>query len=391
MQPNGNGATATEEKVVYRPFRVGVTDIDDDPYDERKTLSTGVQQLRTYDVPSTGYVNDLYILVESTVTGSTATATGTGAVGVVKEDGPFNVLNNIKFMDTGQSEIVGGITGYDLYIIDKWGGYAFQDDARSATGLYSVTSNATASSSAAGSFRFMLRVPLQLVPRDALGSLPNKSQSTPYKLHIQLAAISTVFVNSATVGGEVRVRIVPAGYWEPTPTDGDGNPVAGNPPAVNTTQFWTRNEYEVPSGKYTIPLTNSVGYPLRNLIFMQYSDDGTRATGETEWPDDFILQLQSNIVINRFKLYWAKRILEDYGYTYPASDTAGAKDNGVWALPFCRDFGPKPGWETRRGYLRTSEGMKLLAKGTWGGAGTTVVLTNYVGIGAGATLAQVTT
>lgn len=386
-------AKGEEKRVVYRPFRVGVAEIDDDPYDVSVTLTDSARALTpVYDVPSSGFLSGFYMLVEHTVTASTATATSTSTgVGVAAEDGPFNVIDNLRFTDTGGSDILGSITGYDLYVINKYGGYFFNDDPKSSTGLYSVTSNATASSSAAGSFRFMLRIPIELVPRDALGTLPNKSQSTPFKVAIRIAGISDVFANSATVGGTLRVRIAPVGYWEPTATDGSGNPVAQNPPGVNTTQYWSKNDYVVPSGKSTVSLTNSVGYPIRNLVFIHRDDNGSRSAGESDWPDDFILQLQSNVIHQRFKLLWAKRMQEAYGVTHPATDAAGARDNGVWVLPFCWDFGHKPGWETRRGYLRTTEGMKLLVKGSFGGPGVLTVLTNYIGVGAGSTLASITT
>jgi hypothetical protein len=51
-----------------------------------------------------------------------------------------------------------------------------------------------------------------------LGSLPNKSSSTPFKVKITVAAIATVFANSATVGGSCRFRMTPESYWSPTAT-----------------------------------------------------------------------------------------------------------------------------------------------------------------------------
>jgi hypothetical protein len=96
-------------------------------------------------------------------------------------------------------------------------------------------------------------------------------------------------------------------------------------------------------------------------------------------------------MINRLKEFWKKRMTEDYGYA-ATSEVAGGKDHGFYIENFCRDFGPKPGWETRRGYLRTTDGMRLEVKGTLTGSGlhTLTVYTNYVGLGAGTSLAQIT-
>ncbi len=388
--PPANGG---KPKVMMRPFRVGVQVIDDEPYDVTVTQNTGTQALTPqYEIPSTGFLNGVYILVEATVTSSTATATGTAAVGVLAADGPYNVIDNITFTDTNNSEIVGPIGGWDLYVIHKWGGYAFNDDPEANADLFTSTSNATASSTAAGSFSFALRIPVELVPRDGLGSLPNKSSSTPFKVKTTVASIATTFASSATVGPSIRFRMTPESYWEPTATDGSGNPVADQPPGVNTTQYWNKTDYTVNVGSFSALLTNSVGFPVRNLGFVLRDSNLSRSQGESDWPDPFKLQLQSNVIVDRLKKIWKTKITRDYGYTI-AGDGTGQKDNGLYFLPFNKDFGPKPGWESRRSYLRTTDGMRMQAKGTIGGSGThtLTVYTNYVGVGAGTTLANITT
>lgn len=386
-------AAGGKQQVLLKPFKVGAQVIDDEPYDVTVTLNTGTQSLTPqYEVPSTGFLNEVYLLVENTVTSSTATATSTSTgVGVLSADGPYNVIDTIIFTDTNNAEIIGPIGGWDLYVINKFGGYCFNDERETNTDVFSGTSNATASSSAAGSFSFFLRIPVELVPRDALGSLPNKSASTPFKVKTTVAAISTVYANSATVGGSCRFRMTPGSYWEPTATDGSGNPVANQPPGVNTTQYWNKTDYTVAAGSFSTLLTNSVGFPIRSLGFALRDSNLSRSQGETDWPDPFKLQLQSNILVDRIKKIWKAKITEDYGYT-AAGDASGQKDNGVYWLPFNKDFGPKPGWETRRQYLRTTDGMRMQAKGTIGGTGThtLTVYTNYVGVGAGTSLAAIT-
>lgn len=374
-----------------RPFRIGAQTMDEEPFDRTVTLGANTQSLDQYEVPSTAFLNNVYILVENTVTSSTATATGTGAVGVLLENGPYSVIDNLIFTDTSSSEIMGPITGWDLYVINKWGSYAFDDDPESNTDLFTSTSNATASSSAAGSFSFMLKIPVELVPRDSLGSLPNKSSSTPFKVKVTVAPIASIYVSSSTVGGSCRFRMIADSYWEPTETDGSGNPVAQVPPGVNTTQYWNKTDYPVNVGNMTELLTNSVGFPVRNLIWILSAATGGRATGETDFPDTFRLQLQSNILLDRPKKYWKRKIQEAWGYG-AAGDAAGQKDNGLYIHPFCHDFAHKPGWETRRGYLRTTDGMRLQMKGTIGGSGahTMTVLTNYIGVGKGSSLASLT-
>jgi len=389
----GTAGAPTDQVVMVKPFKVGVQSIDDEAYDVTVTLGASTQNLTPqYEIPANGFLNAVYILVENTVTSSTATATGTAGVGVLKEDGPYNVIDSLVFTDVNNSEIVGPIGGWDLYVINKWGGYCFQDDPEANTDLFTSTSNATASSTASGSFSFMLRIPVELVPRDALGSLPNKSSSTPFKVKTTVAAIATVYNAAATVGGSCRFRMMPDSYWEPTPVDGQGNAIAKLPPGVMTTQYWNKTDYTVNAGSFSILLTNSTGFPVRNLGFVLRDSTLARSVGETDFPDPFKLQLQSNIILDRLKKYWKRRITEDWGYN-AAGDAANQKDNGLYFHPFNRDFAHKPGWENRRSYLRTTDGMRLQAKGTITGTGshTLTCYTNYVGIGAGSTLAAVTT
>jgi hypothetical protein len=391
--PNGSGGK-NAPKVILRPFRIGVQNIDDEVYDVTVTLSHATQSLTPqYDIPSTGFLNDVYLLVENTVT-ATAAATGLGAPA---EDAPFSVIDAFTFTDTNSAEIIGPISGWELMIISKWGGYCFNDDPRANGDLFQAPTSATAIGNVAGGFSFVLRVPLELVPRDALGSQPNKSSSTPFRIKISVAPLDAVYTNSATPGGSCRFRMMPKSYWEPTATDGSGNRIAEQPPGVNTTQYWTVNPVQGLSGPISVPMPNAVGFPVRNLGFVLASQEATpsRAKGETDWPSPFRLQVQSNITIDRLKQFWKKQITEDWGYTV-AGDGPGQKDNGVYFETYCKDFAHKPGWETRRGYFRTTDGMRVTGKGTVGTTGyngphTLRYFVNYVGIGANASLAQLTT
>lgn len=379
--------------VILKPFRVGVQVIDDEPYDVTVTLTNGTQQLTPqYAIPSTGFLNDIYLLVENTAT-ITASASGQGGG---TENAPFNVIDSFTFTDTNNSEIIGPIDGWDLAMIAKWGGYCFNDDPRANTDLFVAPVAGTASGSANGAFSFILRIPLELVPREALGTQPNKSSSTPFKIKISVAAISTVYTAAATPGTSCRFRMAPKSYWEPTATDGSGNNIANQPPGVNTTQYWNKTPYQGLSGSINVDLTNSVGFPVRNLIFCLESAEtaSARLHGETDWPSPFRLQVQSNTTIDRLKQMWKREITENYNYLQ-AGDTVGLKDNGIYVEPYCKDFTGKPGWETRRGYFRTTDGMRLKAKGNVGTSGfngshTLIVYTNYVGIGQGSSLAGIT-
>jgi hypothetical protein len=382
-KPAASGGKATTPAPAYKPFKNGVQPIDDEPYDTTVTLTVGTQVLNPqYQVPSTAYLNEIEILAEGASAGNSATV-------VFTADGPFVAIQSLIFTDTGNNEIITAITGWDLMVINKFGGYKFNDDPRSGP-VFVATAGAGGTG---GTFAFVLRVPIELVPRDALGSLPNKSSSTPFKVKMTINTLAAIYSTAPTVAPTLRIRMNPVSYWQPTAQDGSGNAVQPNPPGVSTTQYWNKTDYTVNAGSFTTQLDNSVGYPVRNLIFILRDSTLSRAQGEADWPDPARLQVQATLTAQKLRTIWRDEIAKDYGYTGAVGDTVGSKDNGVYVLNFCKDFYAKPGWENRRSYLRTTDGMRLQLKGTIGGSGshTMTVLTNYVGVAGGTTLASLTT
>lgn len=364
-----------------RPFKVGAQTVDDEPWERTVTPTASSQPLDQFNVPSSAYLEELEIHVVAAAAGNAATV-------AFKEDGPWSFFDVINFLDTGNSDVITQITGWDLYVINKYGGYKFADDQQ-ASPLYSAT---TGAGSTGGSFQFLLRIPIELVPRDALGPLPNKSASTPFKLKMTVAPLANIYSTAPTAAPSVTVRITPVSYWEPTAQDGSGNPVASQPPAMNTTQYWNKTPYAANTGPWVQQLDNAVGYPIRNLIFVLRDSTGSRANGENNFPDPFKLQMQSNVIVNRRKANWVDRIAKAYGYDV-VGDGKNQKNTGVFVLPYCNDFSQKPGWENRRQYLRTTDGMRLEAKGTISGSGVQSmhIFANYVSPAAGVSLAQITT
>lgn len=363
-----NGAKEAKT-IALRPFRIGVQNMDEHTYDNTIITGASAVDFPTYSLNASGFLTDIYVWVVGTTAGNAAAVT-------FNQNGPFNALSSIEFDDVNNKPIIGPFDGYELAQIDKLGGYLFSDDPK-ASPTYSATTGAGATG---GSFEFILRIPIQLVPRDALGSLPNKSNTSTLKVRMTLNATANIYGVSPTAPPSVRVRMQPCSWWEPDTTDLKGRAYAQQPPAVSTTQYWVRNDYGVNPGAIS-PSIDAVGFPIRNLIFRLDGADGLRATGETNFPDPFQLQLEANILTDRFKRIWQHRQAQAYGYTGATFDASNAHDNGIYVEPFCNDFSHKPGWETRYGYLETSPGSRLQVKGTLTGAAgaqTLRVYTNYV-------------
>lgn len=353
---------------MLRPFRIGVQNSDEHVYDVTQSTAASVADLPTYSLNASGFLTDIYVWVVGTTAANAAAVT-------FASRGPFNALSSVEFDDVNNKPIVGPFDGWEFSQICKLGGYAFSDDPKSSP-AFSATTGAGATG---GSFEFIFRVPIQLVPRDALGSLPNKSNTSTFKLRLRLANTAAIYGVAPTNAPSVRTRIQPCSWWEPDERDLKGRMYQQQPPAVTTTQYWVRNDYVINPGAIS-PSLDAVGFPIRNLVFGLEDGAGSRTVGETDFPDPFQLQVEANILIDRFKRVWQHRIAQAYGYTGATFDAAEAHDNGMYVEPYCQDFVHKPGWETRYGYLETASGTRLQVKGTLGGAGahTLRVWTNYV-------------
>lgn len=352
------------QQVMRRPFVAGTRAVDKSTYDETKTLTVATQQLRTYECDPNGFLGGAYILVE-------AVTAGNGAATSFNANAPFNVIDIITFNDTNNKPIVGPMSGWDLSQCQKLGGYAHSDDPRQSP-IFSVTTGAGATG---GSFTFILRLPVELVHRDGIGSLPNKSASATYDIAITLAASTSVYLVAPTAQPSVRVRIAQFGWMDPNSTDMKGNPVNQNPPGVQTTQYWAKQTYTLNNGFFSQRL-GGIDSLVRNLIFV-LDNAGVRTTGDTDFPDPFTFAYETSQPVMRLKPVWRHMIGEDFGYN-GAVDTAGGRDSGVYPLPFNKDFGLKPGAETRLGYLPVSSATTLNVSGTLGSAGSNKTLTVLV-------------
>src|SRR3954451_8349233 len=101
-----------KKPVPLRPFKIGAQQTDDEVYDSTLTTNASTQRFPLYNVPSTAFLNDIYMLVEAVTAGNSATV-------AFKADGPFNILDTVKFTDTNNAEIITPITGWELYVINK--------------------------------------------------------------------------------------------------------------------------------------------------------------------------------------------------------------------------------------------------------------------------------
>lgn len=333
--------------------------------DVSNTLSGSAVELGTFDIPAYGHIRWLYLKV---------TASG-GAAGLATvaaaEDAPFNVLSNIAFEEPNGATIVRANTGYQLYLINKYGGYVnpVSSDPKNNPNFLDVDTD--------GNFEFVLRVPIELSARDAVGALPNQDSAGQFKLRLTQAASSTVFTTAPDTLPSVRVQAWLAAWDQPEPqTANEANQVT--PPASGTTSFWTvQSGRSVQSGQNTIELKRLGNY-LRQIIFVLRTSD-SRSTGDGNWPTETRFLRDAFPARYYDDEIWETLMWERTGYT-GTKDAAGALDNGVRFHDYAHEFHGALGFENRDGWQATRGSTRLEIDGDFGAASSLDIITNDVAI-----------
>ena len=315
------------------------------------------------DVPSYGFWRGLWVKV--TVTGGNGGTTPAA----YKEDAPFSWINQIQVQDVNSVNIIAIVTGYDLYLIYKYGGYFISADPK-ATEEYSQGGTG-------GNSVFILFVPLEIRARDALGSLPNKSSNTAYKFQIIVAATTDVFSTAPvpTLPTNIRIDLAFDAWWEPQPTDLMGRQQATDPPSPDSVQYWSKASFTHAAAENITDQVKRLGYMYRMLIGTCRTTAPARSTANFPNPLTIIYEGQAMTVPDR--QIWRHAMQDYYGYRL-ATDAAGGLETGVMVFPFNRDFGLTPGSEIGNGYLPTASGTRLEFQGAIGAAGTLQWLYNDV-------------
>lgn len=347
--------------------------------DVSRVLTAADQDLGVFDIPAYGYVRRIIILV--TASGGTG---GAPAV-VLNEDAPQKGLKGISLSEPNGAVLSQFDDGYEMHLANKWGGYRNVVGADFKASPVHVDPTATFAS-----FAWMSSIPVEINLRDGLGSLPNQNAAATFKLKLTLAANTAYGTGTfPTTLPTVRVRAFAECWDQPeAATAGATNQIT--PPAMNTTQFWSRQVYAVASGSNTIRFTR-VGNYIRNLIMIyRQTAAGTRAAAESQWADPLQIFLDTRPLDTIERNNWLHQMYERTGYggqygtaaaqVAPQNDRARAIDNGVRVYDFCHEFDGTIGQENRDLWLPTLGSTRLEIQGSFAAAGSLTVLTNDVAI-----------
>jgi len=373
--PTNTAKRGESAPVVSVPFiRASDENIQGAGIDASRQISASSQDLGVFDVVAYGYVRYLVLFV--TATGGAGAATGA-------EDGPWNVLQNLALTEPNGAYIAQFTSGYELYLANKYGGYAppYAADPRHSPEFSAINA-------ANGNFQYILRIPIEISGRDGLGALPNQDAAATFKLRLTIAPNTTVYSSvPATTQPTIRVRAWLESWDQPEASSGN----AANqqtPPAVNTTQFWSTQVYTVNAGENTIQLKR-VGNYIRQLAFVLRRAGTSRANGETDLmaiATDFRLVrdafpvrfLQANVW--RDLMYRRTGFGGVVGAEALTNELPGGLDNGVRFMDWMHEFDGGLGRENRDLWQPTLGSTRLEAQFNVANAGTLTVVTNDVAI-----------
>jgi hypothetical protein len=356
-------------------FRVGVYETDTPDIDVTLAATTAAQKLGTFKLSPNGWLSGVWCLFQLTVSGGTFTASG---------DNPWSGIQKVTFRDVGNREIVGPLTGYEWFIVNKYGGY-WPGNPDPRNGSAGFQSPGTSGSVA----QFSLYMPLELVYRDTLGEIENKSSSASYTMEIYIDSMANTFGGGSFTGISWRLRANLQGYTEPEAADSHGRPFSQAPPAAGTVQYWASEIWTAASGTGKYNQQNGIGYSIRGVAWIGYDNSaGTRsaswnfgtAGGSGDWPDPFTYAFGKVQLFQRPAFMWLNLMAKWYGWNAATatSDAALAPENGVFFHSFARDFDTVVGNELRNGLLVTKAGNVLQGSGTFSAADNVHVVTNYI-------------
>lgn len=325
--------------------------------DRRTTLlASSTTSVSDVDVPAFGWLRSVLVIVEATG-GSNNLATV-----AAKEDAPFSVLRSLSITDTNGRPLIGPLTGYQLYLANKWAPTSnWSLDAKLGPRYSAVDSS--------GNFRFVLRIPAELGGRDALGALPNQKGDSRYRIAYDVAAASDVYSTAPdTTLPTLRVRFVLEAWAPVAATTPDGHAVQVEPFGAGTTQHLSVATPEIAAGSKIVPITR-VGALIRSIILVLRNNSGART--DSQYPDQLRITKDANNVqqlpVEAFRHYMWER-------------TGNTLDTGVLVLfDGEHDLDGRTGAGLRDQWLPTTSSTRLEVDGVWGSSvGSLQVLVNDV-------------
>jgi hypothetical protein len=327
---------------------------------------SGGGSFQVVQLPATGWVRGLSLLFTASVTSASAGA-------VVAGDGPWNLISNITLTDATGQPVVQPISGYSLYLVNKYLGKGETVNTPGAWDNPMLSPEyAFASTATTGTATFRLDLDFEVDPKTGYGCIPNLDSNASLQLKVDYAQSTAAFSGTTTSAATLSMRVTQR-YWAPVGSSIGGAPVSASPPGAGD-YLETRYETQTvsASSENLVNLTNRGGL-VKGVILVSRAA-GTRTAITAASNLGILLDNQpiyEGIPIEEFR----DEARRNQGYfgadltTSYAPLTAGVMcglDAGVVPINFGNMSGGRDSW------LNTRAGSLFQVKVTPGASATTL-------------------
>jgi len=346
------------------------------PFTRGSTLAT-MQDATLTVVPSTTYQIQLQTnaFLENIVLDVAATTSGNACT--FSMDSPWTFFSSIQLLDPAGQAIITPITGYQLYLLNKYlpdTDCAF-DPIRDPNYLLAT---------ATGILNFRLSVPVEHRRRDALGALNNSAANQRYLLTLTTSALNTIgqgnlFLTNALTTAAVYTVNAYQQYWTSPPatitTSAGATQVQGTPSGLGTVGFvrYERHNEMNGGGAPQIQL-NNVGDYISDIFFVNRLAATYNLRDQASWPNPWAWWVNDFQVFALTVNDWQRWMARFYNFwsgiqvgILPPT-LGGMLDIGVFTLPWLHGlFDNQENFGPANQYLPTDATTKLQIRGsTWG-------------------------
>lgn len=285
------------------------------------TLNAGQQALQPMQLPAAGFLR----YIDLTITGTTA---GNSAATAFQNDGPFNLLQQISLLSANGDALISPIDGFSLYLLNKYAALGRDRYDPVTDPAYSVTTGAGATG---GSFKFKLRIPVEVDSRDAFGALQNMAANQSFLLQLSLNSTQGLYTTSPTNAPAISVTAVMEYWAAPAAQNATGDVQATTPPGIGSVSLIQTQQPPITANTQQNIQQLNVGNTIRTVIYVLRTAAGVRS--ETDWPSVTNFYVNNDPWYYKTKDNWRSQMGTNYQLTAPtATPTAGAMDNGVFVL-----------------------------------------------------------
>lgn len=305
-------ATATAAPA-RKPFTIGSR------VSARASFDTGVKNLATgavtpagpTQVPAVGFLAGLLLKVS---------ATAAGGVPALTADAPWNLINQVNFRNSKGDNLITSMTGYQLYLVNKYGGQLPFGVGSTADPKVGNGYTATAASPS-----FYLWLPFTIDMAQALGVVPATAGNNNYQVEIVFSSTGTVWSGGVTSG---TAQVAATAFYYDLPNDAGFEDL---PMGLPTASIWNIETPVLSQGTKTIQSFNN-GNVIRNSIIVVRTAAGVRS--EADLPTVLKLVVD-NVDRLRFPTEMHRHLMSRwYGLTSSTAEAALGQDNGVLVFPY---------------------------------------------------------